>query len=605
MSDEARSESRESSVPRAFSVSTVVLVASLTATYRHESLCNEGPIPQSVFGALSWPAAASLVSGLLSGGFIAFVWPYREADGARLFMAMIGAITLWAVSYGVALLVFDPTLRFLFEIPIWLGTCFTSLLFLAFALEYTGRKDVVRSKAMAGLVVLVAGIVGVIATNPWHQLVWQNYRIEPTAGAATVAHTTEAWLLLIMMTLLILTAGAVLTLIETFVSYGPLYRSQTLALAVSPLPVLPGVLLWLFSVGPVPYLNLAPLLFPLHLGLDMYAFFRRNMFELTPAARRTGDQTAIDDLGIGVVIVDDDERIINANEAATEIVDTAKPDFLGNSLDSIDLDIDLNGDEQRLRRGENRTRDYAVTVSGIEDSADSTVGHTITLQDITVERQREQRLAVLNRILRHNLRNDLNVASGYLEVVADGVDDDQYADMLATAKRNTDSVLELGDKARMVERTLETDDMGTESIPVADLVDHIAEPLVADHGGSVANEVSEAFAVETNRQLLESVLANLIENGLEHGGGAVTVSAIDTGATARIEVSDSGEGIRDHELSVIEQGKETDLEHGSGIGLWLVEWGATALGGGVSYDTGPEGTTATVELPAVVERDSE
>jgi len=559
-----------------------------------------------VFGALSWPAVGSLASGVISLGFIAFVWPYRDEDGATLFMAMMGAMALWAGSYGVALFVFDPTLRFLFEIPIWLGTCFTSLLFLAFALEYTGRKDIVRSKAMAGLVVLVAGIVGVIATNPWHQLVWQNYRIEPTAGAATVAHTTEAWLLLIMMTLLILTAGAVLTLIETFVSYGPLYRSQTLALAVSPLPVLPGVLLWLFSVGPVPYLNLAPLLFPLHLGLDMYAFFRRNMFELTPAARRTGDQTAIDDLGIGVVIVDDDERIINANEAATEIVDTAKPDFLGNSLDSIDLDIDLNGDEQRLRRGENRTRDYAVTVSGIEDSADSTVGHTITLQDITVERQREQRLAVLNRILRHNLRNDLNVASGYLEVVADGVDDEGYADMLATAKRNTDSVLELGDKARMVERTLETDDMGTESIPVADLVDHIADLLVADHGGSVANEVSEAFAVETNRQLLESVLANLIENGLEHGGGAVTVSASDTGATARIEVSDSGEGIPDHELSVIEQGKETDLEHGSGIGLWLVEWGATALGGSVTYETGPEGTTATVELPeAVTERDSD
>jgi signal transduction histidine kinase len=51
---------------------------------------------------------------------------------------------------------------------------------------------------------------------------------------------------------------------------------------------------------------------------------------------------------------------------------------------------------------------------------------------------------------------------------------------------------------------------------------------------------------------------------------------------------------------VIEEGKETDLEHGSGIGLWLVEWGATALGGDVSYETGPEGTTATVELPGMI-----
>jgi len=554
-----------------------------------------------VFGAFSWPAVASLGSGLLSLAFLAYVWPYRDENGATLFMAMIGAIALWAFSYGVALLVFDPGLRVLFEIPIWLGTCFTSLLFLAFALEYTGRKDVVRSTPMAGLVALMVGFVGLVATNPRHQFVWSDYRIDPTFGAATVAYTNEAWLFLILLTLMIFTAGAVLVLLETFVSYGPLYRSQTLALALSPVPIIPGILLWIFNAGPVPHLNLAPLLFPAHLGLDMYAFFRRNMFELTPAARRTGDQTAIDDLGIGVLIVDNDRRIINANEAAAAIVETPKPAFLGDSLDDIALRIGLDSDDQRIRREQSQPREYAVTVSPIEDSADSTVGHTITLQDITTERQREQRLAVLNRILRHNLRNDLNVASGYLDVVAEGIDDERYADMLETAKANTDSVLDLGDKARMVERTLEPEEMGTEPIPLAAFVDHVAEPLVDDHGGGVDNAVSDDLTIETNRQLLESVLGNLIENGLEHGGGSVTVGATTAGSTARIEVSDSGDGVPEHELGVIEEGTETDLEHGSGIGLWLVEWGTTALGGRVIYETGSAGTTATVELPDVVD----
>ena len=557
-----------------------------------------------MFGAFSWPAIASLGSGLLSLAFLAYVWPYRDEDGATLFMTMIGAIALWAFSYGIALLVFDPALRVLFEMPIWLGTCFTSLLFLAFALEYTGRKDVVRSTPMAGLVALTLGFVGLIATNPRHQLVWREYRIDPTFGAATVAYTNEAWLFLILLTLMLFTTGAVLVLLETFVSYGPLYRSQTLALALSPVPIIPGILLWVFDAGPMPNLNLAPLLFPAHLGLDMYAFFRRNMFELTPAARRTGDQTAIDDLGIGVIIVDDDQRVINANETATTIVGTPKSSLLGKSLDGIALDVELGSDEQRIRHGDNRTCDYAVTVSPIEDSADSTVGHTITLQDITIERQREQRLAVLNRVLRHNLRNDLNVASGYLDVVADGVDDEEYTNMLATAKANTDSVLELGEKARMVERTLETDELGTESVPLAGFVDRIAAPFVDEHGGDVANEVPEALTIDTNRQLLESVLGNLIENGLEHGGGAVTVGATTTGSTVRIEVSDSGDGIPEHELSVIEEWAETDLEHGSGIGLWLVKWGTTALGGSVSYETDTTGTTATVELSAVVDPDA-
>jgi len=567
-----------------------------------------------VLEAVPWPAVGSIISGLIAVAFIAYIWPYRDEPGAALFIAMLGAVTLWAGSYGVALFVFDPTLRFLFEIPIWLGICLTNVFFLAFALEYTGRKDEVRSRSMAGLGLIVVGFVGLIGTNPRHELVWSDYRIDPVFGAATVSQTNEAWLFIIMLVLVIITAAAVLVLVDTFVSYGPLYRYQTLALALSPLPVIPGILLWLFQVGPVPQLNLAPLLFPLHLGLDMYAFFRRNMFELTPAARRAGDQTAIDDLGIGVLIIDDEQRIINLNQQAATIFETNKRDLLGQWLSDLDADINLDSTDQRIRRSNGRhQREYAITVSTLNDSASNKVGQTITLQDITLERQREQRLSVLNRVLRHNLRNDLNVARGYLELVQEETDNDQHRQMLTTATRNTDSVLALGEKAREVERTLDTETLGTELVDVTELLEQLTETLTAKHGGTVTIEQSEGLTLETNRQLLESVLSNVIENGLEHGGERpqVTVSPTDdvavdmnsrtpvTKRRARIEIRDTGPGIPPHELSVLKQGEETDLEHGSGIGLWLVEWGTTALGGSVSFETDDSGTVVTLELPGV------
>jgi signal transduction histidine kinase len=553
--------------------------------------------------ALPWPALGSIASGLIAVGFLGYLWPHRKQPGATLFMAMIGAVILWTVSYGVALVTFEPTLRFLLEIPIWLGTTFTSLLFFAFALEYTGRKDAVRSLPMLGGVGLMLGFVALIATNPQHNLVWQNYRIEPSFGVATVAYTTEAWLLLIMLVLMLLTAGAILVLVDTFASYGPLYRYQTLAVAISPLPVIPGILLWLFQVGPAPYLNLAPLLFPLHLALDMYAFFRRNMFELTPADRRAGDRTAIDDLGIGVLIVDDEQRIINANETAAGIFGRSKRALLGSPLGRIDDDIALAVADQRLTRGEGAgRREYAVTASPITDSADTAVGHTVTLQDITAERQREQRLAVLNRVLRHNLRNDLNVATGYLDIVREQTENDEHRRMLETAARNTASVITLGEKARTVERTLEGDSRGEESIELAALLDALVAELLESHDGHVDTDVPAALTVRCDRQLLESVCGNLVENALEHGGREprVGVEARATDGTLRLVISDTGPGIPEHELRVIEQGEETDLEHGSGIGLWLVEWGATALGGTVSYETGETGTTATVTIPGVV-----
>jgi len=50
---------------------------------------------------------------------------------------------------------------------------------------------------------------------------------------------------------------------------------------------------------------------------------------------------------------------------------------------------------------------------------------------------------------------------------------------------------------------------------------------------------------------------------------------------------------------VIERGGETALEHGSGIGLWIVTWCVRTLGGDLEFET-TEGTTATVRLPGAI-----
>ena len=63
-----------------------------------------------------------------------------------------------------------------------------------------------------------------------------------------------------------------------------------------------------------------------------------------------------------------------------------------------------------------------------------------------------------------------------------------------------------------------------------------------------------------------------------------------------VTVRDRGPGVPDHELAVIRDGDESALEHGSGLGLWIVQWGVTATGGEIAFDTS-DGTTATVTFP--------
>jgi PAS domain S-box-containing protein len=562
-----------------------------------------------VVGQIPWVAAAGIGSGVASVAFLRFLWPYREEPGARFFMATIACEALWAFSYGTALLVFDPALRWLFEVPIWLGIDFIGVFFLAFALEYTGRSGLLRSKWMGGLVGLQTLHTLTVATNPLHHLAWSNYHVEPVLGAATVAYTHEPWLFLNVTGVILTVAAGSFLLTDTFFSYGPLYRTQAAAVALS--PVLPGLafVLWLLQVGPAWQLNLTALVFPIHLAFDAYAFFSRDMFELTPAVRRAGERAAIDDLGTAVLIVDDGDRIVDLNGEARRVLGVEREPALGRPLAATLGGIDSAAGEESVSIAvDGAQREYAVTTSPIEDDGGSRVGATIVLQDVTAERRREQRLAVLNRVLRHNLRNDLNVVEGYLDVLGARVEDEELAALNATAAAKTRDVIDLAEKARDVERAVSGERDGSERVEVATVLDDVRAELVGEYDGAVRIDVPEDVTLAGDPALVDRVFRNLVENGLEHGGETpvvtVTLAGVDgdTGR-ARFEVSDDGPGIPDHELAVIETGEETALEHGSGLGLWLVAWGVASLGGEVCFETDADGTTVVLELPAATETD--
>jgi sensor histidine kinase regulating citrate/malate metabolism len=69
-----------------------------------------------------------------------------------------------------------------------------------------------------------------------------------------------------------------------------------------------------------------------------------------------------------------------------------------------------------------------------------------------------------------------------------------------------------------------------------------------------------------------------------------------------IEIADNGPGIPDSEWEIIKTGLETPLQHTSGIGLWILYWSVTAMGGTVERAANePRGTVLTVEIPLVPE----
>ena len=606
----------------------------------------------------AWPAVGSLAGG---AGALALAWAIREhrgRPGVDWFLGVFAAQATWCLSYGVGLLVADPAVRAALEATTWLGVIWTGIAFLGFALEYTGRSDVVRSRLFGTIVAFGLLSSALVATNPLHGAFWTDLARDPVFGVETVSYAFGPWAYLTVAAETVLVASAVFLLVDTLLSYGPLYRRESAAVALSSLPPGFALVAWNLQLGPVPQLQLAPVMFVPHVLMDAYAFDRAEMFDRHPTTSRAAERTAIDDLRDPIVALALDRRVVRLNPAAEAVLgvdaETARDrplaEFLdlpvriggepggepdggkpggepdgGESVDESDPDGSRETVEIDAAGGAGR-RTYAVSVSRLTDPNGTHVGYTVVLSDVTERERRRQQLEVLNRILRHNLRNDAGVVHGYGELLAEQLEDPEQVRMADAIERRAGALAALGEKAGTVERLLEASD--PEATDVRDLLTSVvADARERDPNAVVETAVEgddDDWTTLVRADALRAVVQNTVENAIDHHdgegaeredggswvraslrreagqGGGETGNGDGDADRFLLTVEDDGPGIPDHEVDAVESGRETALEHGSGLGLWVVAWGAAAVGADVTYgDREPRGTRVTVSIPVV------
>jgi two-component sensor histidine kinase len=542
-----------------------------------------------------WVALGSFASGVGSLYLLAQLREHWEKPGAKWFVATLGTITVWSATYGVALLVAEPSIRLVLEAITWGCLLWLGYVFVGFALGYTGRRATLESSLFRGLALVPAAVTVLALSNGRAGLLWSDTVVTTTGVGTVVGYTIQPLGYLSVFAAMLFVVFGTMLVFDTVLSYGPLYRREAIAVGLSPIPPGLAILAWALDIGPA--VNLTTLAFLPHLALDAYAFLGSDMFEFHPATRRAGERAAIDDIATPVAIVDVAGRIVNCNPAAEAMLAVEKRAVLTEPLDDrIDGDEFTPGVDDDRFGVENggRRREYKLQQTELTDGGGSRLGYTVVFQDITDEIRRERRLEVLNRFLRHNVRNESVVIQARAELLAATLEGEE-ADHAATIERAVDRLVASGDKARTLSEA-GTDDADLEAVDLCDLVADTVDPLAAEYDGTVTVEVPEELTVRSQPVLLGVVVENLVENALQHGDGQVTVRAAADGEAVALSVADDGPGIPDHELGVLDRGEETPLSHGSGMGLWLVSWATTTLGADLDFDTS-DGTRVTVRLP--------
>ncbi|RQH02027.1 PAS domain S-box protein [Natrarchaeobius oligotrophus] len=254
------------------------------------------------------------------------------------------------------------------------------------------------------------------------------------------------------------------------------------------------------------------------------------------------------------------------------------------------------------RRAVDGLRDFMLRVVPMEgeDTSESVGLYT----DVTERKQREKRVEILNRVLRHDLRNGMNIVRGCAEMLENAVADDErrYAEII---QGRADELVELAEKTRAAERTFDQGGETTNApIDLCDAVRRTSARLENEYPDvDVSRSVPDRCFVRADAYL-ERALYQVLENAVEHNDSPtpsvdVSVREHSDGELVRLTISDDGPGIPEDERELLEGNREiTQLRHASGLGLWLVNWIVVGSGGQLRFrENDPQGTTVVVDLP--------
>lgn len=247
-------------------------------------------------------------------------------------------------------------------------------------------------------------------------------------------------------------------------------------------------------------------------------------------------------------------------------------------------------------------QDYLVKDDVTADSLVRTIRYAIERKEKERElRSTRDQLAVLNRLMRHDIRNDLSIVVGRTSELADYVDDDEGEEVLSEVLVAGHHVLEL---TRTIEEAVESITApGAPTLTDVDvrpvLLDEIEKARTLYSRGEIVVEGGIPSVKVRGNGLLSSVFGNLVSNAMLYNDAEepeVRIGVEVRDDVVRVTVADNGPGIPAHRADEIFQHGESGNDGGTGTGLFIVDRLVQQFGGDVSVETRGRGSTFVVTL---------
>jgi two-component system, OmpR family, phosphate regulon sensor histidine kinase PhoR len=337
-------------------------------------------------------------------------------------------------------------------------------------------------------------------------------------------------------------------------------------------------------------------------------------------------------LANGVMVTDDEKKLVLANPAFMKIMGFKGDDIIGRPFTElvqqeqlrqmVEHAILISGsevneitEELRIKKsGEERTDTYVVRCRPFRDRIGRNLGTITVLSDITYLKDINQRQSDFVSMVAHEIRSPMNSVMAQLKVIQDGLAGDvtpKQGEILGRASEKINGLVSLSSELlNMASReaglvALERRSCNMTEI-LKDQVDFHQPKAQAKKIQIELRLLPDLPPVLANKQNMEEVLSNLIANAINYTpeGGKITVAARPEKHHLCISVSDTGIGIEKEDLNRIfdrfyrVKSEKTRYIIGTGLGLPIVKSIVEAHDGMIQVESKPDhGSTFFVYMP--------
>lgn len=303
--------------------------------------------------------------------------------------------------------------------------------------------------------------------------------------------------------------------------------------------------------------------------------------------RQSEFDTIISKIKEGMILLDNNCRIISINQAAQDILQTDQT-CLGKDMLQILRNLSLNnwlekGLQGRKQEGILQLDDahYKVMVRPIQ-SEDKVTGLAILFFDVTDQLQADQLRREFTANVSHELKTPLHLISGYSEMLASDVvaqkDVPQFAEKIHSESQR---MIQLVEDIIKLSHLDESEELAMEPVNLYQISEEVLDSLSAKANERHINLhlLGEPAYITGNHALIHSLIYNLCDNAIIYNRdkGDVTVNVTSNKDNIVLTVQDTGVGIaKDEQERIFERFYRVDKSRskklgGTGLGLSIVK----------------------------------